>query len=190
MRERIRQAGASAGRWLGVALVCAGAALAPDLPVRAADDPLEYRVKAAFMFKFASFVNWPASRFATPDSPVELCVLGSEGFSEVLEDTVSGKTAAARPLHVRRIEQVRELSDCHVAYVLADSTAQSERLLAQLAGRSILTVYEAPATISAGVVRFYLEDRRVRFEINAAAAEREKLQVSSKLLAVARVVDQ
>ena len=156
----------------------------------AADDPLEYRVKAAFVYNFARFVTWPASRFPTPDAPVEICVLGSQGFSEVLEESVAGKTVGARALHVRRVEQARELVDCHVAYVMTDSSAQTERLLTQVAGHSVLTIYEASSAIAGGVVRFYLEDRRVRFEINAAEAEREKLQVSSKLLAVAKVVDE
>jgi len=156
----------------------------------AADDPLEYRVKAAFVFNFARFVTWPASRFATPDAPVEICVLGSPGFGDVLEETVAGKTAGARSLHVRRVEQSRDLLDCHVAYVMTDTSAQTEHLLSQVTGRGVLTVYEAPSALPGGIVRFYLEDRRVRFEINAAEAEREHLQVSSKLLAVAKVVDQ
>ena len=71
-----------------------------------------------------------------------------------------------------------------------ESNAQAERLLGQLAGHNVLTVYEAQSTLPGGVVRFYLEDRRVRFEINATEAEREKLTVSSKLLAVAKVVDE
>jgi hypothetical protein len=117
-------------------------------------------------------------------------VLGAEGFSDVLEETVADKTAGARPMRVKRVEQARDLVACNVAYVTTESSAQAERLLSQLAGHGVLTVYEAPATLPAGVVRFYLEDRRVRFEINAAAAEREGLQVSSKLLAVAKVIDQ
>ncbi|HZP13872.1 MAG TPA: YfiR family protein [Nevskiaceae bacterium] len=172
-------------RFLAIALLSAACTAS-----HAADDPLEYRVKAAFVFNFARFVTWPASRFATPDAPVEICVLGSQGFSEVLEETVAGKTVGARSLHVKRVEQSRELIECHVAYVMTDTSAQTERLLSQVAGHSVLTVYEASIALEGGVVRFYLEDRRVRFEINAAEAEREKLQVSSKLLAVAKVVDE
>jgi hypothetical protein len=187
MRDRIRQM-CRDGRSVSRALICAVLVLVHSPAVSAADDPLEYRVKAAFLFNFARFVTWPPSRFAADDSPVELCVVGAGGFRQVLEETVAGKTAAGRPLQVRGIQQPRELLGCHVAYVLADTPQESERLLAQLAGQGVLTVYERANTLATGVVRFYLDDRHVRFEINAAAAEREKLQVSSKLLAVARVV--
>jgi len=178
----------------GVLLVALSVLAAPSAAQRAEQRPptaaTEHEVKAAFLFNFARFVTWPPTRFATPDAPVEICVLGSQGFSEVLEETVAGKTVGARSLHVKRVEQSRELLDCQVAYVMTETGAQTEHLLAQIAGHSVLTVYEASSALPGGVVRFYLEDRRVRFEINAAEAEREKLQVSSKLLAVAKVVDQ
>ena len=172
-------------RFIAIALLSAVCAAS-----HAADHPLEYQVKAAFVYNFARFVTWPASRFPRPEAPVELCVLGSQGFSDSLEESVAGKTVGSRPLHVKRVEQARELVDCHIAYVMMDSNAQTERVLSQIAGHSVLTVYEASSTLADGVVRFYLADGRVRFEINAAEAEREKLQVSSKLLAVAKVVDE
>jgi hypothetical protein len=173
--------------FLAIALLLA-TALAPARTLAADDDPLEYRVKAAFLFNFARFVTWPSTKFADPDSPIELCVLGNAAFSEVLEATVADKDVAGRPLRVQRSDNVKQMAGCHIAYLSREASGRMELLLA-LAGKNILTVFEGDAPSPSSVVRFYLEERRVRFEINAAAAEREKLQVSSKLLAVAKVVD-
>lgn len=160
---------------------------ATSMPAPAEAD-LEYKVKAAFLFNFARFVIWPPDKFPAPDSPIELCVLGNDPFGATLDETVRDKTVASHPLRVRRANHPEALRGCQIAYIGNDSPARVANALEVLAGNGVLTVHEAPETLRNGVVRFLIEDRKVRFEINAAAAAREELQLSAKLLAVAYVV--
>jgi len=154
----------------------------------AADTNLEYKVKAAFLFNFARFVTWPTYKFDTADSPIDICVLGLDPFDGVLDETVSGKTISSRPLRIRRAQRPDDLRKCHIVYVGESDPARLQTLLGALSGHAVLTVHESPDTQNNGVVRFLIEDDRVRFEINTAAAARENLQLSAKLLGVARVV--
>lgn len=173
----------------GLLLAALAALLVPAAAAPAtAEAELEYKVKAAFLFNFARFVVWPQEKFSAPDSPIDLCVLGNDPFGATLDETVRDKTVASHPLRVRRATQPEALRGCQIAYIASDHPARVAAALETLAGNGVLTVHEAPETLRNGVVRFLIEDRKVRFEINAAAAAREELQLSAKLLAVAYVV--
>lgn len=173
---------------LGVTLLSVSPATGMFSVAAAADTNFEYKVKAAFLFNFARFVTWPAYKFETPESPIDICVLGSDPFDGVLDDTVRDKSINGRPLRVRRALRPDELRRCHVVFSGETDPARLQALLGALAGHAVLTVHEADDTQAGGVVRFLIEDDRVRFEINTAAAARENLQLSAKLLGVARVV--
>lgn len=176
-------------RKLLVVALLAGTALASN---RAGADSteveLEYRVKAAFLYNFAKFVSWPAEKFAGPQSPFEVCVLEPDPFGTALDDTVRGKTVDGRPLLVRRASTVDSLRSCHLLYADNPSSPRIEEILNQLAASAVMTVHSGEHTLPGGVARFYLDDRRVRFEINAASAERANLQLSAKLQSVATIV--
>ncbi|HZR35948.1 MAG TPA: YfiR family protein [Nevskia sp.] len=161
-----------------VLLLCAACAGAQ------ADDTLELRVKSAFLFNFAKFVSWPPPKLQGASDPILYCVLDREPLAGALQEALSGKSVDNHPLLLRRVARAEEMRDCHIAYLGA---ADGGRLPA-LAGSSVLTVYDGDAPLRAGIVRFYLDERKVRFEINAAGAEREGLQVSSRLLGVASVI--
>jgi hypothetical protein len=152
-------------------------------------DDLEYEVKAAFLYNFVKFVEWPADTFEGPTDKIVLCILGEDPFGESLDNVVRNEVLNGRPLSVHRTRDVLEARDCHVVFVPRTERARQERILAGLEGRGILTVGEADGFLNAGgMIRFVLEQNRVRFDINLAAAERSRLKLSSKLLRLARTV--
>ncbi|HUA57425.1 MAG TPA: YfiR family protein [Verrucomicrobiae bacterium] len=163
--------------------------LAMHAPVRAQVD--EYQVKAAFLYNFAKFVDWPAQSFRTPDEPIEVCVLSSNPFGSSLEQVIRGKTAAGRPLSARKVADAPSLNSCHILFVAAEDVKKFRALAPKLRGAPLLTVGEASDFISAGgIVNFKIENGKVRFEINVEAAEQGQLRISSKLLSLAEVVRQ
>ena len=180
-------------KWLRALRLFGLLALAMLAPVPAtaadpADADLEYRIKTGFLFNFARFVTWPAGKFAAPDSPIEVCILAGDAFGKVLADITKNKSVNERPIRVSRVFYAADLQRCHIAYF--EDAAAAAANLASVTGHQVLTVYEQDSALNDGVIRFYLDAQRVRFEINQAAAHRENLQISSKLLGLARVVYQ
>jgi YfiR/HmsC-like len=148
----------------------------------------EYPVKAAFLFNFAKFVEWPTDVFKGPEDPITICVLGQNPFGSALEDVVRNKTVANRAFIVREVGSAQLAVKCQIVFVTASERKRFRSLLEELKGHSILTVGEADDfTANGGVINFKLKDARVRIEIDAGAAERAKLRISSKLLSLAEV---
>lgn len=151
--------------------------------------PLEYRVKAAFLFYFANFVDWPESSYASDESPVRLCVLGDDPFGQVLDQVVEKKRVKGRSLEIMRGHSLDALGDCHLLFISESENARLRRILQGVQGKHVLTVYESPEVIRlGGAIGFVLDQRKVRFEINLGATQKAGLTVSSKLLNVARRV--
>lgn len=167
-------------------------ALLLALPMTAAAEEPDFQsqVKAAFLFNFAKFVNWPAAKFADALAPLEICVLESEPLSAVLEATLRGKSVDQHPLAVRRSARVEDLRSCHLFYTSVQDAVALNTSFAKLAGSAVMTVHESAQTLPGGVARFFIDGRKLRFEINGAAAERENLQLSARLQNVAVVVRQ
>ncbi len=144
----------------------------------------EYQVKAAFLVNFAKFVIWPA----TPNSaeaPFQICVLGQNPFGSALEDMVQGRDFEGKAFLINRIADARQAAGCHVLFISAAEWKRSRPLLSDLKGFHILTVGETDDFLpQGGIVRFKLKSAQVRFEIDADAAVREKLKISSKLLSL------
>jgi uncharacterized protein DUF4154 len=153
-----------------------------------AEVSLEQRVKAAFLFNFAKFTTWPGDKLAGADSTIQFCVLDGDAIAPALEEALFGKSIDQHPLVLRRLTKPDQFRGCHVAYLGAVVPERLPTLLSAIGGAGVLAVYEADGTQRDGVVRFYLEDNKVRFEINEAAAQRERLQLSSRLLGIASVV--
>lgn len=155
----------------------------------AADNRTEYRIKAAFLFNFARFVEWPDSKLENDDSPFQICVYGDDPFGEVLDQTVRGKTIGDHPLAVRRPEKIAELRSCEIVYISSAESPRFRSVIQALEGSSSLLVNDHPDFINqGGMIRFVIVDRKLRFEINPDAAKREQLKISSKLLRVAKIV--
>jgi hypothetical protein len=149
----------------------------------------EYQVKAAFLFNFARFVEWPPGTFQSPDTPFIIGVLGQDPFGAQLDDIVRGETVDKRPMAVRRYHTVGELRDCNILYIDRSELRSLPQILAALKGRSILTVSDATAADQSGVMIQLIMDRnRIRLRIDVGAARAESLTISSKLLRPAEVV--
>jgi hypothetical protein len=144
---------------------------------------LEYAVKATFLYKFAPFVDWPPKAFPSPQSPVNICVLGGDPFGETLDRAVAGRTIEGRTIVVARIEQVGA-SDCHIMY-LSERDGAATRVLDAVRGTPVLTVTSTSEPESKGIINFVIRDNRVRFEIDDYAAAQNGLMISSKLLNLA-----
>jgi hypothetical protein len=141
----------------------------------------EYHVKAAFLFNFAKFVSWSGA----PGQALVIGVAGDDPFGAILESTVRGKTVGGRPFEVRRFASGAEVQGCHILFV---STSEKRRFgdLVRQAGPGVLTVGEAPQFVrEGGIVRFYVEANRVRFQINAKAAEEAGVKIHSQLMSLA-----
>ena len=166
----------------------AGLGLSGQRASRAADAPLEYQVKAAFLLNFTKFVEWPAAAFAAPDSPVAICVLGDDPFGGALDQMVQGEVVNGRKLIVQRITHAPLPKTCQVLFI-GKSEKDVPNTLAAV-GPGVLTVGEGESFLrDGGVIAFIVEDRRVRFDINRTAAAHAGLKLSSQLMKVARFVE-
>jgi hypothetical protein len=150
----------------------------PALPA-AQDADLEYRVKAAYLFNFTRFVEWPAGAFADTKA-FSICVAGKNPFGTALSSTFAGERAAGLPL-AARVVNPGGASSCHVLFVPRGIAAAA--YLRGIGASPVLTVGESPGFLAqGGAINFVLESGRVRFEIDQTAAERARLRVSSRLL--------
>ena len=149
----------------------------------------EYQVKAAFLYNFAKFVEWPPEAFKSPKAPILVCVLGRNPFGNALEEAIRGKSIAGRAFAYRHVSDAEGASACQILFVGSEESKHFRSLLENLKPMGILTVGEAQGfAASGGVINFKLDDGRVRFEINVDAAEHEQLHISAKLLSLAQIV--
>jgi hypothetical protein len=149
----------------------------------------EYELKAAFLFNFLQFVEWPAGAYAAADSPIVLGVLGDDPFGEPLDQLVEGAAVNGRPIVVRRYERSEEIDVCHLLFVNLRNAGRLKAVLGSLNGRSILTVGDAGDFLEqGGMIQFVMQDNRIRLRINLDAATAAHLTLSSKLLRPAQIV--
>jgi hypothetical protein len=149
----------------------------------------EYAVKAAFLFHFAQFVEWPEETFGDANSPVTYCTIGEDPFHGALDAALNGKTIGARSFRVQHFKQPQEIQGCHVLFIGAGEKRLRPAILASARGNSVLTVGESEHFIQeGGMIGFLLEENKIRFEVNLEAAQKEKLRISSRLLALAKTV--
>jgi hypothetical protein len=145
-------------------------------------------VKAAFLHRFASFDDCPLGCFPRPDSPVRMGVVGDRRFWEELSQLSRDRERDGRPVTVTRVAPGDSLAGLHILYLRAPTLAKMADLLAGVP-EGVLTVADADGIHPRGsVMSFFLEDGRVRFGVSLEAAGRQKLRLSSRLLAVARSV--
>jgi hypothetical protein len=151
------------------------------------DESLEYRVKAAYLLNFARYVEWPASTSA--DSSLGICVIGHDPFGQVLDATVSGRTAHGKPLHVRRIQTASEATGCQVVFVGRDIWRHSPERVKALNRAGSLTVGETEQFARrGGVIGFVIVDETVRFVVNDEARSEARLRISSRMLSLAAAI--
>jgi hypothetical protein len=148
--------------------------------------PTEYQIKAAFLFNFAKFVEWPPAAFAGPSSPIVIGVLGENPFHDDLPQTIQGKKIDTHPLLIKEFSSTAEATNCHILFISTSEKNRLPEILAGLKGASVLTVGEMEGfTEEGGIINFVLERTKIRFQINKAAATGARLKISSKLLNLA-----
>ena len=153
-----------------------------------ADDAeqLENRIKAAFLYKFTSYVDWPENSFPGPDSPITIGVLGNKDVAAELRDIVAGRTAQDRPIRAIRIGTEEPVDGIHILFVGSAAASRLERVARAVRPHPTLMVTDFEGALTRGsMINFVLADRRLRFEISLPAVERSGLRLSSRLLAVA-----
>ena len=149
----------------------------------------EYEVKAAFLYNFAKFVDWPPGAFRAPEEGITFCVYGEDPFEGALERVIAGKTIRDRPLRVLRPKQTSEFSSCRILFIASSERKRLPQVLSSVHEAPILTVGEVEHFIQAGgMIGFVINENKVRFEINLKATEESHLSPSSKLLALATSV--
>lgn len=156
------------------------------LPGAAGADSLEYPVKAAFLYKFGSYVEWPASAFSDATTPLTLCVIGHDPFGAILDKTVQGRVVGAHPVVIRRMPTVSRAANCHIAFLGGSGEQSVAEAARALADAPVLTVTEGVQ--APGAIRLVVRDNRVRFEIDQRAAQQAGVTISSKLLNLAVAV--
>ena len=151
--------------------------------------PTEYEVKAAFLYNFARFVEWPRDVVPPDGASFRIAILGEDPFGPALESALSGKRVLEHPLEVTRVKRAEDALAAHIVFVSASEAPRLERVLRVLGGHSVLTVGDTDEFARrGGIIGFRTDERRVRFEINPDEAARARLKLSSHLLRLARVV--
>ena len=167
-------------RAIAAVVLASGLAFPAGSPMGGED--LEYQAKAAFLFNFLRFVEWPP---AAADSPWVIGVLGPGPFADVLDQTVLGKIVNGRRVEIRRYSRLNDVKDCNVLFI---GRVEFERSGVPVQ-KGLLTVGEAPGFLkSGGIINFYLEDKHLHFEIRALAAHSAGLRVSSQLMKLGRAL--
>ena len=143
-------------------------------------------IKAAFIYNFAIYVDWPSAVFKTREEPFVVGVVGSDAFAELLERTLSEKTVRGRSFVVKRWAAAKNVKDCQIVFFSAD-THDVATALSTLGAGPMLTVGESAAFAdSGGMINFLVDDDKLRFDINVEAGRRAHLVMSSRLLSLAR----
>jgi hypothetical protein len=172
-------------QWLVVAL---GAAFAP---ARAGDE-LERQVKAAFLYRFGGFVEWPEGTFARADSPLVIGVLGTAEMADEVARTVAGRSIQGRPVEVVRLKKQGAVGGervPHIAFISAHDRPAAQEMLDGCRRQPILTVSDSEQVYGMGaVINFFVADERVRFEVSLKAAAAARLRISARLLSAAQRV--
>jgi hypothetical protein len=163
------------GLMLGAGPTAAGAQSAPE-PV----------LKAAFIYNFAKFAEWPAD--APPADPLTICVLGEAAIAEALDEAVKGRTVDGRKTVVVRVKP-EGFRACHVLYLAGLSPKRAQEIVDELKGAPVLTVGDREQFAQGGgIAGLFVEQGRMRFAINLEAAQRCRLRISSRLLSLAKIV--
>lgn len=151
----------------------------------------EHELKAAYLFNFTQFVEWPAEAFATPEEPFVIGLLGNtSALKDFLEGLVSGEKVQGRPLVVKHYKNVGEVKTPHILFIQENRKERLAWILKRLRGRNILTVNDTEIFLQrGGIIRLKTLDNKIQVEINQENASKAKLKISAKLLKLAEIVE-
>ena len=161
----------------------------PDVSAQDNAAARERRVKAAFIFKFAGFVEWPETAFPQPFTAVTIAVIGDDELAAELSAITAGRAVEGRPLTILKTRSLEAVADAHMVFVGRAEIARLPQLAKLARARPVLILTDAPNALAQGsMINFMLVEQRVKFEIHLEEAERHGLKLSSRLLAVAQSV--
>jgi hypothetical protein len=149
----------------------------------------EYQVKAAYLYNFGRFVEWPAKGTTAQTNSFTICVLGKDPFGQALDATLAGETIGNQSVAARRISSPQMSADCQILFISSSEANRLNKIIEALDKSAVLTVSDIPQfTQRRGMIQFVSEENRIRFEVNLAATQRAGLTLSSDLLKVATAV--
>jgi uncharacterized protein DUF4154 len=149
--------------------------------------PTEYEVKAAFIYNFARYIQWPKE--SDINKPFVIGVIGKDPFGVVLDDSVRGQKVQGRPVAIKRFTKIDDVPDCDILFVSASENGHLYQILGALRQAPVLTIGEVDKFAElGGMINLTTEDKRIRFEVNVQAMERAGLKAGSQLLRLARIV--
>jgi hypothetical protein len=175
------------GRALGAWLIAIGVCVSPVCGEEALS---EYRVKAAFLYKFATYVRWPSRTGVETTAPFVIGVIGKDPFGPDLDAVMKGQNIRGRAIVVKRLAQPEEAARCDVLFIGSSERERLRALLTSLRDTPVLTVGDMDrfAELGGMINLTTTEDNRIRFDINKGAIDRAGLKVASSLLGLARIV--
>jgi hypothetical protein len=148
----------------------------------------EYELKAAFLYNFTKFVEWPASSFKNENSPFVLGILGVDPFGSPL-DSLKDKTVKGHKVTVRYLTRLENFEDCHLLYISGSEKGNLRALLATLKQHPILTISDLDLFANqGGMIGLVMLDNRIQFEVNLDPINGSKLKISSQLLKLAKAI--
>jgi len=151
--------------------------------------PTDYEVKAAYLYNFGRFVEWPGKVAASQGGSFTVCVLGQDPFGPSLDATLAGETIGGKTIVAKRISGPEESGNCQILFLSLTEDSHLNKIIADLDKKAVLTVSDMPQFAQrGGMIQFVLEEKRVRFEVNLTATQHAGLTLSSELLKVATTV--
>ena len=175
--------------WLGI-LSCVAAGLNAALPTYGQVIDRQYKLKAVYLYKFATYVQWPEGAFRDEASPFVIGILGPAPVGADLREIAKVKKIGGRKIDVRNYEQAGDIRDCHILFISGAVNIETQQAAIKLlSGRNILLVGETPEFLKhGGVIDLLIQENRIRIYISKSAYEREDLKISAQLLRIATVI--
>jgi hypothetical protein len=172
----------------GCLAVCMAACLLSSVPVSAQTSPKEYEIKAAFIYRLTQFMEWPTNRFESSKEPILLCIAGKDPFGQAIDTVLKDQKIGERDIHIKRMETAGSSThtNCHLLFLGASLGTEAEKIVTNLQPHAILTIgEEEDFTRKGGHIRLYLQENKLRFEVNIAALERSGLKLHSQVMKLA-----
>ena len=154
-----------------------------------AQESLEYSVKAAFLLNFARFIEWPDTAFADARAPINICIFIDNPFGDTLDKMVQGEVASGRPLAVRDVKAPAELAACHIVFVPSSSDGRAAPVFRHSGAPAVVIGESSRFLARGGAVNLFIEEGRVRFNVNLGPLEQRGIRVSARMLQLATRVD-
>jgi hypothetical protein len=155
----------------------------------AEESPTEYEVKAAYLYNFAKFVEWPKAVLPNASKEIVIGILGEDPFGKDIETVIGDKTVGDNKIVIKRSKEVDELKSSHILFISKSEKGRIVEILDSLKENPTLTVGDTEGFAeTGGMVGFYFADKKIRFEVNNDVVKKAKLEISSKLLNLARIV--